>query len=286
VTTNPALIAEWLEPFVAADPVRATLLGTVASMIEAKPDDVAPWAASVPGAVAARSQLRTPVTVLGEWRDVDGLTGALLELRPASINGPQALVDTLASRMAVHQRGRIDERLFRLDELVAPAEVAGRARPATADDWDLLVEWWAAFAAEARDPISPQEVADAVNRALHSGRQWLWLDADDAPVSMAAGRAPVRGSARIGPVYTPPALRGHGFASAVTARATQEVLDSGAVPVLFTDRSNPTSNKIYQQLGYRPVDDHAFVSFDWANGNNVDVTATGRVSGSPGSSRG
>ena len=286
MTTNPALIAEWLEPFIAADPVRATLLGTVTSMIEAKPADVAPWAASAPGAVAARSQLGTPVTVLGEWRELDGLAAALLELRPASLNGPQGLVDALASRMAVTPRGRIDERLFRLDELIPPAAVAGRARQATEDDWDLLVDWWAAFAAEARDPISQQEVAAAVNRALHSGQQWLWLDADDMPVSMAAGRAPVCGSARIGPVYTPPALRGHGFASAVTARATREVLDSGAIPVLFTDRSNPTSNKIYQQLGYRPVDDHAFVSFDWASGNSVDVTATARVSGSPGSSRG
>ena len=76
-----------------------------------------------------------------------------------------------------------------------------------------------------------------------------------------ARRAPQAGSARIGPVYTPPGQRRHGYGSAVTARATRDVLDLGAVPLLFTDLDNPTSNKIYQQLGYHAVEDRAQVTF-------------------------
>jgi predicted GNAT family acetyltransferase len=61
---------------------------------------------------------------------------------------------------------------------------------------------------------------------------------------------------RVGGVYTPPALRGHGYASANVAAASQHALDSGAVAcMLYTDRANPTSNRIYQALGYRPVGD-------------------------------
>jgi predicted GNAT family acetyltransferase len=77
-----------------------------------------------------------------------------------------------------------------------------------------------------------------------------------------AARHPVTfGVARIGPVYTPPALRGRGYGSAATAAATRDVLEEAAVPVLYTDLANPTSNKIYQQLGYYPVEDRAHVRF-------------------------
>ena len=59
---------------------------------------------------------------------------------------------------------------------------------------------------------------------------------------------------RLGPVYTPPEHRGHGYAAAVTAAATQAVLDAGGRGVmLFTDRANPTSRGVYARLGYREV---------------------------------
>jgi predicted GNAT family acetyltransferase len=61
---------------------------------------------------------------------------------------------------------------------------------------------------------------------------------------------------RISTVYTPPALRGRGYASAMVAAASQHALDGGAAAcTLNTDLANPTSNKIYQAVGYRPVRD-------------------------------
>jgi predicted GNAT family acetyltransferase len=97
-----------------------------------------------------------------------------------------------------------------------------------------------------------------VDRILAAGGAWIWVDGE--PVSLAVRRAPAEGSARVGPVYTPPQHRGQGYGSAVTAVATQDVLDDGAVPVLFTDLANPTSNAIYQRLGYRPVGDYVSVA--------------------------
>jgi predicted GNAT family acetyltransferase len=61
-------------------------------------------------------------------------------------------------------------------------------------------------------------------------------------------------------VYTPAEHRARGYGSAVTAAATQDVLDDRAIPVLFTDLANPTSNAIYQRLGYRPVGDYVSVA--------------------------
>ncbi|WP_256862965.1 GNAT family N-acetyltransferase [Microbispora sp. GKU 823] len=89
----------------------------------------------------------------------------------------------------------------------------------------------------------------------------LWED-DDRPVSVAGVSAPIAGMSRIGPVYTPPGLRGRGYGSAVTHAASRKALDDGATEVLlFTDLSNPTSNSIYQRLGYRPIADYATIHF-------------------------
>ena len=69
---------------------------------------------------------------------------------------------------------------------------------------------------------------------------------------------------RVGPVYTPPEDRGHGWASALVAEGTQWLLDEGREWVcLYTDLSNPTSNRIYQAIGYEPVldfDQYEFVA--------------------------
>jgi predicted GNAT family acetyltransferase len=79
---------------------------------------------------------------------------------------------------------------------------------------------------------------------------------DDRPVSLAGYGGPTRHGIRIGPVYTPPAERRRGYASACVAALSQQLLDRGRrFCFLFTDLANPTSNHIYQQIGYRPVSD-------------------------------
>ncbi|HEX2902904.1 MAG TPA: GNAT family N-acetyltransferase, partial [Jatrophihabitans sp.] len=85
---------------------------------------------------------------------------------------------------------------------------------------------------------------------------WLWLGAGGDPVSMAGRNVTVAGVSRVGPVYTPPERRGRGYAAAVTAACTQHALATDADrAILFTDVANPTSNGIYQRLGYRPIAD-------------------------------
>jgi predicted GNAT family acetyltransferase len=73
-------------------------------------------------------------------------------------------------------------------------------------------------------------------------------------VSLAGYGSPTPNGMRVGPVYTPPELRGRGYASAVTAAASHRAFASGKrFCFLFTNLANPTSNSIYQQIGYRPV---------------------------------
>ena len=110
------------------------------------------------------------------------------------------------------------------------------------------------------DPIG--DVPRMVEHRISSGGLTLWEDGGRT-VAMAGTSTVVAGVARIGPVYTPPARRCHGYGAAVTAAATRAGLAAGADRcMLFTDLANPTSNALYPRLGYRPVGDavdYAFV---------------------------
>ncbi|MGH3507437.1 MAG: GNAT family N-acetyltransferase, partial [Nocardioidaceae bacterium] len=106
-----------------------------------------------------------------------------------------------------------------------------------------------------------------VDRRIREGRLHVWDDG--GRVCMVGTAWPVEGVARIGPVYTPPAYRGRGYASNLTAHVTGQVLSSGLVPTLFTDLANPTSNKIYQAIGYRGVADAFMLRFIAAEGAAV-----------------
>ena len=76
-------------------------------------------------------------------------------------------------------------------------------------------------------------------------------------MSLAAFNPPSFGVARVGPVYTPAAHRGHGYATALTAHVSRVLSDSGVLVCLFTDLANPTSNRIYAAIGYESVVDMA-----------------------------
>lgn len=53
-----------------------------------------------------------------------------------------------------------------------------------------------------------------------------------------------------------------GYAGAATVEVSRAAIASGADEVLlFTDLANPTSNGLYQRIGYRPVADFAMYDF-------------------------
>lgn len=156
------------------------------------------------------------------------------------------------------------ERLFRLDAVVPPRLAPGRPRLATPDDVDLLVPWTEAFGREV-GVVGPRDVRHGLDVRIGAGRAWLWeIDGEGGFVQVVSyvGNSPVLlGQARIGPVYTPPELRGAGYASNVVAHVSELLLGQGVVPTLFTDLANPTSNAIYRALGYTPVADAFEVRF-------------------------
>jgi len=150
-------------------------------------------------------------------------------------------------------------RLYRLGTLTPPAAPPGRARAARASDRELVLRWRVAFLREIGIPSNG--VVATVDDQLACGAVTLW-EVDGAPVSMAARSCTESGMVRIQGVYTPPELRGRGYAGATTTAVTRAALAAGTGEiVLVTDLSNPTSNALYQRLGYRPVEDRTVMEF-------------------------
>jgi predicted GNAT family acetyltransferase len=157
---------------------------------------------------------------------------------------------------------RVAERIYRLEHVVPPLGVTGTFRLATSADRDLLAAWVDAFLLEALDRADPDEAAALVDRSFRAGTRTWYLWEDGEPVSAAAAGGPTPNGIRIGPVYTPPERRRRGYASALVAATSQVQLDKGRRFIfLFTDLANPTSNKIYQAIGYEPVIDVDQITF-------------------------
>jgi len=155
-----------------------------------------------------------------------------------------------------------EERLYRLGTLTTPSAVAGAPRDATDDDRGLLIDWVQRFFEDAFGQARHDDGEEFLDNANQVGHRFVLWDVDGTPVSMAMLRVPAAGVSRIGPVFTPRDQRAHGYGSAVTAAAVQLAHRSGTPDVvLFADLANPTSNAIYQQIGFEPVADSVRIDF-------------------------
>jgi predicted GNAT family acetyltransferase len=150
------------------------------------------------------------------------------------------------------------QRIYQLDAVIPPKDVTGNLRQATEADREHLIDWVIAFSA-----ITPQGEMTRPHAAAQIDRYlgvtgdvsgvFVW-EVDGMPVSMAASVRPTENGSCVGMVYTPPEFRRKGYASAVTAGVSQHILNSGKrFACLYTDLGNPTSNHIYQEIGYYPV---------------------------------
>jgi predicted GNAT family acetyltransferase len=219
--------------------------------------------------------LRTPPhnLVLSEIDDEQAIepiaadVRAVFETLPGAV-GPAQVVARFAElwQLETGARGRcaLAQRIFRAESVEPPRGVAGRMRPYAEPDRELATRWFDAFVAEALPDEHPEPAEGALDRRLDEpeGGLVFWEDGEGA-ACMAGYAGPTPNGIRIGPVYTPPELRGRGYGSALTAALTQQLLDGGRrFCFLFTNLANPTSNRIYQRIGFRPVSDVDQWSFD------------------------
>jgi predicted GNAT family acetyltransferase len=262
----------------------------IAASIEAAPELYADGQPSFTvvtdaGKVVAAS-LRTPpwneVLSTGTATAVDALAQALAGEDLRGVTGPTAEAARFAERWSAltgqPARLEIAERTYRLERVIPPSRPSGRWRFVEAGDRATIARWLVAFHEEAV-PDSP-----AFADPLATADRWVsglsrigyaWED-DGEMVALLGAGGPTPNGIRIGPVYTPPDRRRRGYASALTAAAAQDQLDRGRRFVfLFTDLANPTSNHIYQAVGFEPICDVDQYRFE--PGEQADNGATIRA---------
>lgn len=211
--------------------------------------------------LAVTAALRTPPwpLLVGPLEPADArvLVARWLEHDPdlGAVNGPTAAARALAAAWCEATGGTSEpgmrQAMHALREVSGPPRpAAGRLRPAREQELELVASWWGAFVREAgvvggqRDSVLRERIA----------RGWIHLWEHSAPVSLVAIAAEVAGVARIGPVYTPPRHRSRGYAGSAVAALSRLALRRGAhTCMLYTDLANPTSNKIYGEIGYRRI---------------------------------
>jgi GNAT superfamily N-acetyltransferase len=153
------------------------------------------------------------------------------------------------------------QRIYELRHVVHPRYPPGEFRPATVEDVALVRQWACGFYDDCFGEGNHEQIMRSAEEKVRNGTLYLWVDG--VPRSMAAGSRPTPHGEAVGFVYTPPSQRRKGYASAVVARLSQRILDDGKqFCTLYTNLANPTSNRIYQQIGYTAIADVVEIDFE------------------------
>lgn len=237
------------------------------------------WVSDGTGAVVGAASWTPPYALLVSDMPVEAVPGlaaamidraAVLRVQPPGVNGPEVAASAVAAAWTQATGDVIErERLILLNELGTLIDVpvpSGERRRATEDDVAMLGAWLRAFGAELDLIVGADPEANAL-RSVRAGYFDLWVD-DGAAVCLVGHHVAAR-VLRVGPVYTPPEHRTHGYARRLTYEVTAEVMARPDVDraMLFTDADNPVSNSIYRQAGYEPRARHIEIAF-------VERTAT------------
>jgi len=273
-----AFLAE-AEPFLLADEARHNLiLGIAGNACDGAYEDIRLWLVR-DGSEVVGAALQTPPYNLVLARPQSPEALAVLvhavqnEVLPGVVGSePEAteFAELWSRRTGGSARTNMRQGVFALERVEPLPAVPGAARVATAADREVALRWLFAFSDEALHEGGPgrDRVEELLDYRLSSPSAGILLWADGGePVSLAGwgGRTP--NGIRVGPVYTPPELRGCGYATALTAELSRQLLDGSLFEggrrfcFLYTDLANPTSNAIYERIGYRRIAESAEIVF-------------------------
>jgi predicted GNAT family acetyltransferase len=223
------------------------------------------------GAPVAAALMTAPYNLILADTDEEGVDALIAGLQRDQVAIPGAIgnrptIDHFARRWpevtGVGLRRTMEQGVFAVAAVAEVKAPSGEPRVAMLEDLDLISTWMGEFAAEAlpEEPHDEERMRKAIERRLigeSAGAYWLWVDLGEVVALTGHGNPTGRGI-RIGPVYTPPELRGRGYATGLVAAQSQWLLDNGYdFCFLYTDLANPTSNRIYERIGYRQIAESA-----------------------------
>ena len=258
---DPASVLNSAADFLTSQPVLHNLILTILHARVARPEPGRYWVAMHRDR-AMGVIVQSPVTfpaVLSPMdpRVVAAMVDAIAEagISLPGVNGDAATAASFAGQWTERCKSAATpfqgNRLYELLELGEAPGIRGQLRLATPSDRTLMLDWTRAFQSEVGTPESAGDTELRVDAALADKQLWLWHDA--GTVSIVLSRQPLEGVVRLSGVYTPHDKRKRGYAAACVHALSQQLRDAGCRCILYTDLANPTSNSIYQRIGYRAV---------------------------------
>ncbi len=156
---------------------------------------------------------------------------------------------------------KMNQRVYQLDKVNDIPLSGGKMVPAGKEHVELLARWIIGFVEDTGElPLSQDEALYRARDMIDNERYVFIWEVDGEPVSMARGARRTEHGITVNFVYTPPEWRKKGYASSVVAELSRILLKNHSFCSLYTDLDNPTSNKIYIEIGYKPVCDSMMIS--------------------------
>ncbi len=171
--------------------------------------------------------------------------------------GNKKIVQKLAEEIAVLENKKtnvvMEQGVYALQQVKKKWTEDGAFREIGSDELLLIEQWIYQFCEDVNLPITKEEAKQTAHTLIITHRLF-GLEVDGKLVSVAAKTRPTKNNITVNFVYTPKEARKKGYASKCVAALSQRLLDEGyKTTTLYTDLANPTSNKIYQEIGYEQI---------------------------------
>ena len=177
--------------------------------------------------------------------------------------GEQSIAKAFSKHYGKEQIAETGLLVHQLHSLNSIEFAPGKMMVATQEHFNFICGWTHKFERDALidPPKSKDEIERSTQRWIDAGQIFFWV-IDEVIVSMAAIVRTTAHVGIVGLVYTPASLRGNGYATALVHAVSDTILKQGYASCgLFTEKSNPTSNKIYHRIGYEPIAEFSEITF-------------------------
>jgi hypothetical protein len=186
------------------------------------------------------------------------------EVLPPGVIGPKDVATSFAQawsrRTGCALVVSMEQMIYRLDRVNEIELSPGELLLATDAHLDLVADWIVAFSEVTHERVERDDAIERARSKIAAADLYLWRDGE--PVSMAWRARPTQTGIVVTGVYTPPACRNRGYATACVASLSRLLLDEGfAYCALYADLANPVSNHVYRKIGYRPVRESIVYNF-------------------------
>jgi RimJ/RimL family protein N-acetyltransferase len=253
---TPAEFADLHTPALEADEVRHNLiLGMLARARDGRLPELRHWTLGEPGHCALQTSSRFGIILGGlDADECRRLAERTADIPWLGVVGADETAEWFAARattLGIAFGRTIRQRIYALSVAPRFPGASGHARPVDAGDADLFADWMTAFHAEAvpHDPVPSRE---ELAKTAAGGGYTFWIDGG-RPVSMAGINRRSRSTATVAGVYTPPALRGRGYAGSVTAAVVARIFGEGrSTACLYAELNNPAAIHAYVRVGFAP----------------------------------